>query len=77
MLPAIADACGDLYCVTFADHTDENVARFQHHAAWWKRYAQSHEGRTALRKRGKYPAAPFRTIVEPYSDGERPPSLGQ
>lgn len=75
VLLAVADACGDLFCVTFADDTPEHVESFRRHARWWIRYAQSPDGRAALAKRGKYPAAPFRTIVEPYASGERPPSL--
>lgn len=75
VLLAVADACGDLFCVTFADHTPEHVQSFRAHARWWIRYAQSTDGRAALRRRRKYPAAPFRVIVEPYAEGECPPSL--
>lgn len=73
---AVADSFGDLYCVTFADNTERHVRQFREHSAWWKRWAQSAEGRERLRAAGRYPCAPFRTIVEPYADGERPPSLG-
>lgn len=73
---AVADSFGDLYCVTFADNNPEQIAAFRRHAQWWRGYAQSAEGRERLRAAGRYPCAPFRTIVEPYADGERPPSLG-
>ena len=62
----VRDAVGELFCYTVADNKPEPIASFRKHAAWFKRYAGSHEGRAALAKRGKYPCAPFQTIVEPY-----------
>ena len=76
VLLAIAHATGDLFCVTFADNTERHVAEFRRHAAWWKGWVGTRDGRERMRRAGKYPCAPFRTVVEPYDDGERPPSLG-
>ena len=75
VLLAVVDATGDLFCVTFADNTDRHVRQFRAHAAWWRRWVRSHEGRERMAKAGRYPCAPFRVVIEPYHDGERPPSL--
>lgn len=77
VLLAVADATGDLFCVTFADNTDEQVAQFRRHAAWWQRYVRTRAGRKAYQGTARGgPAFPCRVVVEPYDDGERPPSLG-
>lgn len=76
VLLAIADATGDLFCVTFAENTDEQIAAHRRHAAWWQRYVRTAAGREAYRKTARGgPCFPCRLVVEPYDDGERPPSL--
>lgn len=77
VLLAIADATGDLFCVTFADNTPEHIAAHRKHAAWWLRYVRTAAGRAAYQRTARGgPAFPCHVIVEPYDDGEKPPSLG-
>jgi hypothetical protein len=76
VLLAIADATGDLYCVTFAENTPEQVAAPRRHAAWWQRWARTAAAREAFRRNHRGgPCFPCRVVVEPYDDGETPAAL--
>ncbi len=61
----IVDACGMEHCVVFQDDTPQRRRDYKRHAAWWRRYVQTEEGRKAYRGKMAYraPAFPVRVSI--------------